>query len=72
MSENIDDRFIIFQILYPEEFQKIYLKDKFVKTIYPELKIDLVDFIYILKNKTNMQNIIKLCYKKLNIDTFVS
>lgn len=65
LSENIDDRFIIFQILYPEEFQKVYLKDKFVKTFYPELKIDLVDFIYILKNKNNMQNIIKLCYKKL-------
>lgn len=66
LSENIDDRFIIFQILYPEEFQKMYLKDKFVKTIFPEFKIDLVDFIFILKNKNNMQNIIKLCYKKLN------
>ncbi len=66
LSEDIDDRFIIFQILYPEEFQKMYLKEKFVKTIYPEFKIDLVDFIYILKNKNNMQNIIKLCYKKLN------
>jgi serine/threonine protein kinase len=62
---DIDDRFILFQILYPEEFQKIYYKDNFEKTKYPILKIDLIDFIYILKNKNNPKKIIKLCYNKL-------
>jgi hypothetical protein len=63
--KDIEDRFILFQILYPEEFQKVYFKDKFEKTNYPILKIDLIDFIYILRNKNNPKKIIKLCYNKI-------
>ena len=65
LLSNIEDRFVLFQILYPEEFQKTLLKDKFVKTNYPVLKVDLIDLIYMIKNKSNPKNIIKLCYNKL-------
>ena len=60
-----EDRYILFQIFHPEEFQKLLLKDKFIKTNYPILKVDLIDFIYMLRNKTNPKKIIKLCYNKL-------
>ena len=46
-----EDRYILFQIFHPEEFQKLLLKDKFKKTNYPVLKVDLIDFIYMLRNK---------------------
>ncbi len=62
---NLEDRFLLFQILFPEEFQKVYLKNKFAKTEYPKIKIDLIDFIYILKNQDNFKKIIKLCYEKI-------
>jgi hypothetical protein len=65
LCKDIKNRFLIFQILYPEEFQKIFLKDKFENTSYPKCKIDLVDFIYILNNNSNSKNIINLCYNKL-------
>jgi len=65
LCNKIEDRFLIFQILYAEKFQKMYLKNNFIKTSYPKCKIDLVDFIYILNNKSNSKNIIKLFYNKL-------
>ena len=64
LSKNYDDRFIIFQLLFPNEFQKIYLNEKYVETVYPIYKIDLVDFIFLLNNKSNYKKIIKFCSEK--------
>lgn len=68
LSNDVTNRFIIFQILYPDEFQKVFLKDKYIKTIYPTIKIDLVDFIFLLNNASNYKKIIKLCYDKIGTD----
>lgn len=57
LSNDLANRFIIFQVLYPGELQKVYLKDKYTHPIYPDIKIDLVDFIFLLNNISN--------YKKL-------
>ena len=65
LSKNLENRFLIFQVLYPDEFQKIYLKNKYKTTVYPNLKIDLVDFIFLLNNVSNYKKIIKLCSNKL-------
>jgi hypothetical protein len=66
LSNKLTNRFIIFQVLYPDEFQKVYLKDKYIKFVYPTLKIDLVDFIFLLNNVSNYKKIIKLCAEKLS------
>ena len=66
ISNDIENRFIIFQILYPNEFQKVFLKDKYINTIYPTTKIDLVDFIFLLNNISNYKKIIKFCSDKLS------
>jgi len=66
LSVDIEKRFLIFQILFPEEFQKLFLKEKFLKTVYPTLKIDLGDFIFLLNNSFNYKKIIKFCSHKIN------
>ena len=66
LTKNIQNRFLLFQILFPEEFQKILLKDKFTNTIHPKLKIDLTDFIFLLNNTSNYKKIIHFCSYKLN------
>lgn len=64
LTKDIQNRFLLFQILFPEEFQKIFLKDKFTNTIHPKLKIDLTDFIFLLNNTSNYNKIIHFCSHK--------
>jgi hypothetical protein len=69
LSRDPTNRFYIFQILYPKEFQEIYWTYTGEKTnkdvCYPKCKIDLEDFIYMLEHKSEPKKIIKLCVNKI-------
>lgn len=56
---DIDDKILLFQILYPKIFQQIFFRDKFKKLNKLVYKIDTDDIIYFLKNKSNIKKIIK-------------
>lgn len=58
-DSNQDDKIILFQILYPEIFQKIIFGNKFQKINKLLYIIDLDDIIYFIKNKLNLKKIIK-------------
>lgn len=59
------DRFFLYQILYPEKFQKMYLKDRYIRTSEPSFRCDLDDILYCFKNKLDLKKIIKHFDKKL-------
>jgi hypothetical protein len=67
LCSNNENCFLLFQIIFPFEFQKEYFQEKFNKNevMYPILKIDLVDFIFLLNNTSNYKKIIKFCFHKL-------
>ena len=63
---NDDDRFIIYQILFPDNAQKMFFGNKYTITYKPIIAIDIIDLLYFFNNKLNLQNIIKYCSLKLN------
>lgn len=63
---SLEEQIILFQLLYPTEFQKIYLGNKYIKTNYPTLYLDLEDFIYLYLNRNQPINIINFCYGKFS------
>ena len=59
------DRFSIFQILLPEVFQKMLLKDNFIKVNKPMTLIDTMDILFIFKNKADIDKILKYLVEKM-------
>ena len=62
--DDINDKFILYEILFPEYYQNFIIGKKF-NTIYDKLKIDLIDILYIIKSKYNHKKIIKYFYTKI-------
>lgn len=60
------DKFYLFQILFPEQFQKMLLKNHFTQTFKPIIKIDLCDLLFIFKNKLNLKTVMKYFIKLAN------
>lgn len=60
-----EDGYIIFQIIFPEEYQKVFYDGKDEQILNPVLKIELNDIIFLLNNKENYKKIIKFCYEKI-------
>jgi len=58
ITKSKTDKFILYQILYPGEFQKIYFGDKYTELNNPIIRIDIDDLIYIFKHKQSMKKII--------------
>jgi hypothetical protein len=58
-DSNLDDKIILFQILYPEIFQRIFFGNEFEKIIKLDCLLDIKDIIYFIKNKSNLKKIIK-------------
>lgn len=58
-DSNPDDKIILYQILYPEIFQKIFFGDNYNHVIKLVYLIDIDDIIYFMKNKSNLKKIIK-------------
>lgn len=57
------DRFYIYQMLYPDNFQKMFLKTKYKKTNKPIFRYDLEHILYIFKHKLDLRKIMKYFYK---------
>jgi hypothetical protein len=66
-TSNKDIIFILADILYKKDFQKIILGKKYKEYIEVENYFDDIDFIYMAENKFNLDKIIKYCILKLNL-----
>lgn len=66
-TKNQDIVFILADILYNKDFQKIILGKKYKEYINVENYFDDIDFIYMAENKFNLDKIIKYCLIKLSI-----
>jgi hypothetical protein len=62
-----EDRFIIYQILFPTESQKMFFGAEYIRTYKPIYNCDKEDIIYFFNNKLDLLKIIKYCDKKLKI-----
>lgn len=62
---NDEDRFYLYQIIFPGSFQKEYLGINFTKIYMPILKCTLLDLLYFFKNKNNFKKIINYFVKKI-------
>ena len=69
--ENKEYKFNLAEILYPEQFQKIILGNKFKKTIVPILNIDIYDIIYLYKINFNSDKILEYFINKINIKKYI-
>lgn len=58
ITKSKTDRFILYQILYPEDFQKIYFSEKYTEINRPQFRIELEDLLFIFKNKKNLKKVI--------------
>jgi hypothetical protein len=58
-------KYTLFTIIYPKKYQKIILKNKFKKVIFPKLRCSIKDIIFLIKNKNNIKNIIKYFTEKI-------
>ncbi len=59
ITKSKTDKFILYQILYPEDFQKVYFGEKYIEVNKPIIRIDLDDLIHIFKNKKNLKKVIE-------------
>lgn len=59
------DRFYIYQMLYPDNFQKLILKCEYKKTNFPKFRYDLKHILYIFEHKLDLKKLIKYFYKLL-------
>jgi hypothetical protein len=62
---NNEDRFLIYQILFPDNAQKMFFGKEYSITYKPIMRINLVDILYFFNNKLNLPNIIKYCAIRL-------
>jgi hypothetical protein len=67
LSDNENDRFYIYSILFPEKFQRNILKNKFVNVIKPIMHCELFYLLYFIKSYKNIHDIIHYFSCKLNI-----
>jgi len=65
-TNNNELKYILFTIIYPEKYQKIIFKNKFNKIIYPKLRCNIEDIIYLIKNNNKINNIINYFLDKIN------
>ena len=66
LVNNIDDKFILYEILFPESYQNFIIGNgKKFDTIYQKLKIDIIDLFYIMKSNYNPEKIIDYFYMKI-------
>lgn len=65
ITSNKDLQFLLFQIMYPEQYQKLALGNNFIKTIEPKIYTDLIDIILIIQNTKNIDLISKYFIIKL-------
>jgi len=64
-GSNDFDRYLIYQMLYPHEFQIMYYgKDHSIHQLHT--KIELADILFILKNKSNLQLVLNHMINKTN------
>jgi len=59
-----DDKIILMQIVYPKTFQEIVFPDNKINKL--KYKIDLVDILYFMKYKSDLEKIIKYFICKIN------
>ena len=52
--------------MFPEQFQKLVLDDKFIQVIPRKLYVPFDDIKFIIQNYLNPKKIIKYFYDKLN------
>lgn len=67
--ENIDtdhDKFLLFQIIYPKKFQKMFFGKDYKITHKPYFLCDINDLVYFFKNKNNLKKLMKHFIKKTN------
>jgi len=62
---NDDDRFLIYQILFPDNAQKMFFGKDYTITYKPVMRIDLIDILYFFNNKLDLPKIIKYCAIRL-------
>jgi hypothetical protein len=62
---NDDDRFLLYQILFPYNAQKMFFGKEYTITYKPVMRCHLVDILYFFNNKLNLLNIIKYCAIRL-------
>ena len=53
LTKSKTDKFILYQILYPEDFQKVYFGEKYIEVNRPQFRIELEDLLFIFKNNLN-------------------
>lgn len=66
ITPNKDLQFLLFQIMFPEQYQKLILGNNFVKMIKPKIYIDLIDIVLIIQNTKNIDIISQYFINKLN------
>lgn len=66
ITTNDSDKFCIYQIIFPETFQKLYLGDKFQKLYKPIVMCEILDYLVLWKFKDNLPKIIKYFITKTN------
>lgn len=62
-TKNPDIMFVLADILYPKEFQKIILGNKYKEYIEVDNYYNDIDIIYFIENKLNLDKIINYCIK---------
>ena len=66
-TDNKDFKFILAEVMYPDEFQKIILGKYYKKTIPSKIYFDVQDFIYFVSVNLNLNKIIEYCMIKLKL-----
>lgn len=65
-GSNDFDRYLIYQMLYPEMFQRKYYGNEYKGTCQLHTKIKLNDILFIFKNKENLEMILRYMINKTN------
>lgn len=61
VTNNIDDQIRLFEILHPDDYQYMILKNKYEYTVYPKIRININDVYYIITHMPeNYQQIINI------------
>ena len=59
------DRFILYQIIFPDNAQKMIFGKEYRTTYRPIIKCELAYIIYFFNNRLNLPNIIRYCAIRL-------
>ena len=61
-----NDRFILYQILFPDNAQKMFFGKEYQTTYRPIMICESIDILYFFNNRLNIFNIIRYCAIRLN------